>query len=123
MALTSGPKIQTMAKRDLFTHGTLLRDLIPPRIRLLAVFAAFGVCGWEGGGEAQKAEGFQTAAPHAILIEAESGSVLFEKSADQLIYPASLTKLMTAEVVFHEIKEGRLDLETEFVISENAWRR
>src|SRR5262249_56404312 len=67
--------------------------------------------------------GFEIADRDVSLIEAESGSVLVEKSADQLIYPASLTKLMTAEVVFHEIKEGRLDLETEFVISENAWRR
>src|SRR5262249_14174678 len=75
-------------------------------------------------GRAQKpAEGFQSTAPHAILIEADSGSVLFEKAADQLIYPASLAKLMTAELVFHEITEGRLDPETEFVISENAWRR
>jgi D-alanyl-D-alanine carboxypeptidase (penicillin-binding protein 5/6) len=67
--------------------------------------------------------GFQTAAPYAILIEAESGSVLFEKSADQLVPPASLAKLMTAETVFNEIKEGNLSLDDEFVISENAWRR
>lgn len=67
--------------------------------------------------------GFQTAAPAAILIEAESGTVLYEKNADQLIAPASLAKLMTAEVVFNEIKEGNLKLDEEFVVSENAWRR
>jgi serine-type D-Ala-D-Ala carboxypeptidase (penicillin-binding protein 5/6) len=67
--------------------------------------------------------GFQTAAPHAILIEAESGSVLFEKGADDLIPPASLSKLMTAEVVFNEIKQGRLELNKEFITSTNAWRR
>jgi len=89
-----------------------------------AAFAAFFACAAPSAGWAQKpAEGFQTAAPHAILIEADSGSVLFEKGADQLTYPASLAKLMTAEVVFHEIKEGRLDPDSEFVISENAWRR
>src|SRR5262245_42036705 len=49
-------------------------------------------------------EGFQTAAPNAILMEADGGSVLFEKSADVLIPPASLSKLMTAEVVFNELK-------------------
>jgi D-alanyl-D-alanine carboxypeptidase (penicillin-binding protein 5/6) len=68
-------------------------------------------------------EGFQSAAPYAILIDAESDSVLFEKNADQLNHPASLSKLMTTEVVLHEIAEGRLDLNTEFVVSENAWRR
>lgn len=67
--------------------------------------------------------GFQTAAPHAILIEAESGSVLFEKGADDLIPPASLSKLMTAEVVLNEIKQGRLELNKEFITSTNAWRR
>jgi serine-type D-Ala-D-Ala carboxypeptidase (penicillin-binding protein 5/6) len=74
--------------------------------------------------QAQRAgEGFQTSAPTAILIDADSGSVLYEKAADQLTYPASLSKLMTTEVVFHAIKEGNLDPESEFVISENAWRR
>ncbi len=68
-------------------------------------------------------EGFQTAAAHAILIDAEGGSVLFEKAADDLIPPASLSKLMTAEVVFNEIKQGRLTPTTEFSVSTNAWRR
>jgi serine-type D-Ala-D-Ala carboxypeptidase (penicillin-binding protein 5/6) len=44
---------------------------------------------------AKKDEGFQTAAPTAILIDGESGSVLFEKNADALLPPASLSKLMT----------------------------
>jgi D-alanyl-D-alanine carboxypeptidase (penicillin-binding protein 5/6) len=68
-------------------------------------------------------EGFQTAAAHAILIDAEGGSVLFEKAADDLIPPASLSKLMTAEVVFNELKQGRLQPTTEFSVSTNAWRR
>ncbi len=71
----------------------------------------------------KKDDGFQTQAPYAILIDAESGTVLFEKSADQLNPPASLAKLMTAELVFHTIREGKLKLDDEFVVSENAWRR
>src|SRR5262245_49731075 len=94
----------------------------------IAKFAAAAalamILAWPPAAQAQKpAEGFQTAAPHAILIDADSGSVLFEKAADVLTFPASLSKLMTVEVVFHEIKEGRLDPDTEFMISENAWRR
>ncbi|MEP7029449.1 MAG: D-alanyl-D-alanine carboxypeptidase family protein [Pseudolabrys sp.] len=62
-------------------------------------------------------------APHAILIDAENGAVLFERDSDKLIFPASLAKLMTAEYVFHELKEGRLNLTDEFLVSENAWRK
>ncbi|MFA6265983.1 MAG: D-alanyl-D-alanine carboxypeptidase family protein [Pseudolabrys sp.] len=62
-------------------------------------------------------------APHAILIDADNGGVLFERDADVLIYPASLAKLMTAEYVFNEIKQGRLNLNDEFPVSENAWRK
>jgi len=62
-------------------------------------------------------------APHAILIDAENGSVLFERAADRMIFPASLAKLMTAEYVFNELREGRLKLTDEFMVSENAWRR
>ena len=62
-------------------------------------------------------------APHAILIDAENGGVLFERDPDKLIYPASLAKLMTAEYVFNELKSGRLNLKDEFPVSENAWRK
>jgi len=62
-------------------------------------------------------------APHAILIDAENGGVLFERDPDKLIYPASLAKLMTAEYVFHELKEGRIKLADEYPVSENAWRK
>ena len=51
---------------------------------------------------------YNTAAPTAILVDAESGTVLFERNADELVPPASLSKLMTAEVVFHELSQGRL---------------
>jgi serine-type D-Ala-D-Ala carboxypeptidase (penicillin-binding protein 5/6) len=68
-------------------------------------------------------DAFQTGAPHAILIDADSGSVLFEKGADDLIPPASLSKLMTAEVVFNLIKQDQLKPTDEFIVSVNAWRR
>ncbi len=72
---------------------------------------------------AARAQSFQTAAVHAILIDAESGSVLFEKAPDEPFSPASMAKLMTAEIVFRAIKEGRLSLDTEFTVTEDAWRR
>jgi serine-type D-Ala-D-Ala carboxypeptidase (penicillin-binding protein 5/6) len=69
------------------------------------------------------AQPFQTIAAQAILVDADTGTVLFEKNADELMVPASMNKLMTLEVVFNEIREGRLNLDSEFVISENAWRK
>jgi serine-type D-Ala-D-Ala carboxypeptidase (penicillin-binding protein 5/6) len=73
---------------------------------------------------AKKEEGgFDGDAPTAILIEGSSGSVLFEKNADELRAPSSMMKLMTAEVAFHAVKEGTIKLTDEYRISENAWRR
>ena len=73
---------------------------------------------------AKKEEGgFDGDAPTAILVEASSGSVLFEKNADELRAPSSMMKLMTAEVVFDAIKKGDIKLSDEYRISENAWRR
>src|ERR1700737_3803636 len=67
--------------------------------------------------------GFDGDAPTAILIEASSGSVLFEKNADEWRAPSSMMKLMTAEVVFHAIQQGDIKLTDEYHVSENAWRR
>jgi D-alanyl-D-alanine carboxypeptidase (penicillin-binding protein 5/6) len=67
--------------------------------------------------------GFDGDAPTAILIEASSGSVLFEKNADELRAPSSMMKLMTAEVMFHAIQQGDVKLTDEYRISENAWRK
>jgi D-alanyl-D-alanine carboxypeptidase (penicillin-binding protein 5/6) len=64
-----------------------------------------------------------TSASQAILIEAETGSVLFEKSADALVAPASLAKLMTLDVTFEQLELGNIKLTDAFVISENAWRK
>jgi serine-type D-Ala-D-Ala carboxypeptidase (penicillin-binding protein 5/6) len=73
---------------------------------------------------ARKEEGgFEGDAPTAILIEASTGSVLFEKNADELRAPSSMMKLMTAEVVFHAIQQGDVKLTDEYHVSENAWRK
>ena len=72
---------------------------------------------------AVRAQVFDSAAPFAILIDADSGTVLFEKEADEPMAPASMAKLMLVEYVFHALKEGRLSLTDKFVVSENAWRK
>ncbi len=65
---------------------------------------------------------FETKAQNALMIDAESGTILFAKNPDKLIPPASLAKLMTMEVVFNALKVGRLSLSDEFQVSEHAWR-
>jgi D-alanyl-D-alanine carboxypeptidase (penicillin-binding protein 5/6) len=65
---------------------------------------------------------FQTIAPDAILMDADNGTVLFEKNADDLVAPASTAKIMTAEIVFKQLADGLLKLDDRFVVSENAWR-
>ena len=63
-----------------------------------------------------------TPVPQVILIDAETQSVLFEKNADEPATPASTVKLMTAELVFQALAQGRLKLDDEFTVSETAWR-
>jgi D-alanyl-D-alanine carboxypeptidase (penicillin-binding protein 5/6) len=57
-----------------------------------------------------------------ILLDAASGQVLAEQKSDERMEPASITKLMTAYVVFHALKENRLKTTDEVLISEHAWR-
>jgi len=67
--------------------------------------------------------GFDTKAPHAVILDAATGEVLFEKDARKPIAPASMTKIMTADLVFEALKNGSLTPETKFRVSEEAWRR
>ena len=66
---------------------------------------------------------YDTSAKHAFLIDFDTNQVLFEKNADVLMPPASMSKIMTAYLAFEEIKSGRLKLEDKILISENAWRK
>jgi D-alanyl-D-alanine carboxypeptidase (penicillin-binding protein 5/6) len=67
-------------------------------------------------------QGLQTTARQAIIIDYQTGTVLFEKNADERMPPSSMSKIMTAYMVFKEVKEGRLQLTDEFTVSEKAWR-
>jgi D-alanyl-D-alanine carboxypeptidase (penicillin-binding protein 5/6) len=69
------------------------------------------------------AQRFETRAAQALLMDAETGTVLFQHEADARMPPASMAKLMTAAVVFDALRQGRLSLDDEFVVTEDAWRR
>src|SRR5436190_2885635 len=62
-------------------------------------------------------------APHAVLMDAASGAIMFQRGADDLIYPASMSKLMLLAVTFKALKAGQIKLDDEFFMSEYAWRR
>tara|TARA_B100000787_G_scaffold67155_1_gene49319 strand:- start:1535 stop:2686 length:1152 start_codon:yes stop_codon:yes gene_type:complete len=66
--------------------------------------------------------GFEIKARTAILQDYLSGEILYEKEPDKSIYPASMTKIMTAIIAFDLIRSGDLNLNEKFLISENAWR-
>ncbi|MFK4809333.1 D-alanyl-D-alanine carboxypeptidase family protein [Devosia sp. ZW T5_3] len=65
---------------------------------------------------------FDTKARFAILMDEESGTVIFQKDADLPMEPASMAKLMTIAVVFNEVRAGRVKMSDEFFVSEHAWR-
>jgi len=66
---------------------------------------------------------FQTTAKQAILMDFDTGAVLYAKNADTPMFPASMTKIMTSIMVFDELRAGRLQLDSTFRVSENAWRK
>ena len=65
---------------------------------------------------------FEIKARTAILQDYLSGEILYEKEPDKSIYPASMTKIMTAIIAFDLIRSGDLTLDEKFLVSENAWR-
>jgi serine-type D-Ala-D-Ala carboxypeptidase (penicillin-binding protein 5/6) len=69
-----------------------------------------------------QAQLLDTKAKQAFMIDASTGTVLFEKNAEEPVPPASLAKLMTMEVVFQALKSGRRAGSEAFPVSENAWR-
>jgi D-alanyl-D-alanine carboxypeptidase (penicillin-binding protein 5/6) len=104
-------------------HGLLLGLVLAVAVCLFAIPYTQAANNSVQGGAKKEVGGFDTDAPFAILIEAESGSVLFEKDADALSAPSSMMKLMTAEVVFEALKNGRIKLTDEYRVSENSWRK
>jgi D-alanyl-D-alanine carboxypeptidase (penicillin-binding protein 5/6) len=71
---------------------------------------------------AKPGAGIDTQAKHALVIEVETGTVLLDKLADEHMPPASMSKIMTAYMVFDMLKQGRAKVEDELPVSERAWR-
>ncbi len=94
-------------------------------VRTRAVFGlvvALASAGVAIGGGAARAANIDTIAKQAILVDLTSNTVLFEKNADERMPPSSMSKIMTAYMVFEAIKGGRLALDSTLPVSERAWR-
>lgn len=93
--------------------------LFPPRLRFLPSLAVAAILALiPAAGQA-----IETAAKQALIVDHQTGSVLLEKSADDPVHPASMTKLMTLYLLFEQLKQGKLSLDDTFTVSESAWAR
>ncbi len=70
-----------------------------------------------------QANAVETKAKYALLMDADTGYVMFDKKADEAMHPASMSKLMTSYIVEEALKSGKYTEDTEFTVSENAWKK
>lgn len=64
-----------------------------------------------------------TSAKFAIIMDFDTENILLNKDAKAKIYPASMSKLMTVYILFEEISKGNISMESEFLVSEKAWKK
>lgn len=91
--------------------------------RVLSLIVALATLVASAGSGFAQSQLFETRARQAVMIDGETGTILYSKQPDQLIPPASLAKLMTIEVVFNALKTGRLKMDDKFIVSEYAWKK
>ncbi|MFQ5985005.1 MAG: D-alanyl-D-alanine carboxypeptidase family protein [Alphaproteobacteria bacterium] len=72
---------------------------------------------------ARPAAAIETTARQAILVDATTWTVLLERNADELMAPASMSKVMTVYMVFERLAEGSLSLDDRFLVSKKAWQK
>jgi D-alanyl-D-alanine carboxypeptidase (penicillin-binding protein 5/6) len=90
------------------------------RLRSLLAMLACGACAL---GAAPALAEIQTDAQHALLLDYDTGEVLFCKDCDTPMPPSSMSKLMTVELLFQRLKDGRVKPEDTFHVSPTAWRQ
>lgn len=66
---------------------------------------------------------FLSKANFAVVVDFQTGAILYEKNATSKVYPASMSKLMTLYILFEEIENGNYTLDTKLEVSEKAWRK
>jgi len=89
--------------------------------RRIFLFALVILAAWSGSALAQSR--FDTSAPYAIMVEANTGEVLFEKNADVPFPPASMAKIMTTYLAFEMIANGEVSLDDTTIVADETWRQ
>ena len=84
------------------------------RLLLAAAFAAAAL--------PASAQTIETQARQAYIVDMKTGTVLFEKNADEVMPPSSMSKMMTVHMLFEKLQKGDVKLTDEFAVSERAWR-
>jgi len=91
-------------------------------LRLISFISLIGL--WCVPAAAQIDESLiKTDATHAVIMDFDSGAILYSKNGEALMIPASMTKMMTVQVIFNRLASGELSLSDTFRTSENAWRK
>ena len=109
---------QIMSNRIRYAKRTLGEATKPTGVLasiFVAIFALFG--------PSDRAVAIESNAKQAVIVEFDTDVVIYDKNADSVIYPASMTKMMTAYLLFERLKNGSLSLEDTFRVSEKAWRK
>ena len=109
---------QIMSNRIRYAKRTLGEATKPTGVLasiFVAIFALFV--------PSDRAVAIESNAKQAVIIEFDTDVVIYDKNADSIIYPASMTKMMTAYLLFERLKNGSLSLEDTFRVSEKAWRK
>jgi len=91
--------------------------MLPKTQILTAILMAVAATG------SAQAQIMDTPASHAVIMDHETGTILFSKDGAEPMIPASMTKMMTAYLVFELIDRGEISLTDKFTVSEDAWRR
>jgi D-alanyl-D-alanine carboxypeptidase (penicillin-binding protein 5/6) len=103
---------------------SFLRPVLALGLSLALVLAQAGLAARPVLAQAQGQQGAEPAlkSPRAILMDADSGAVLYQRNADELTPPASMSKIMLLILMFEALRSGELKLDDEFLMSEHAWR-
>ena len=112
------PLIQAPDSTLILVYHEAVKRLLAYLFIVLGLMLTISVNSWAG----IKLVLDEVKAKNAILIDANTNQVLYEKNADSQIEPASMTKIMTTVIAFDLIKKGKLSLKDKLLVSENAWR-
>lgn len=102
---------------------TVFKTMAPFRFSLALTASAIAVTALFASAPLAHAQSVETKAREALLLDYETGTVLVDKNADERMPPSSMSKLMTAVMIFDRLKEGSLSLDEKFRVSQNAWRK